>query len=617
MSSLKLHKTLVLTFIASFAITLLVLTLIAKPNQDSIKIIEGTSNTTPIAINQELNELENNIAAEYEELIPTDIEVPSETIENTSEVLSLSSVQVNKNNPFHDKALYLTDNSSALNQSRLWADSRPDDARKMALLSQYPTAKWLVDNSVQNTTHDLSNYLAKVRQTKKVPLFVFYNIPVRDCNSYSAGGATSAAKYDEWLNAVIAHIAETEAFVILEPDALPGLDCLSTDKQNERYAVLKSAINKLATKPNIHTYIDAGNSTWIGSTEMSARLRKIDIQNAEGFSLNVSGFNPLAKTIEYGEEISKLVGNKHFFIDTSRNGDDSVKSAEWCNPRNRAIGRFPSSQTDHPLLDAYLWIKVPGESDGTCNGGPNAGTWWPEYAIELVSNYERLNVPNKPSEVIEDWKIHSAIAAEPATVNKDMVISNMVESGKEFKNIVVDIEIYDQNNTKVAQNFFNNQNFNNGVVKEYLLKWKPTVAGKYTVKAGIFSEDWSNNYMWANSLLEFEVKAGSVLGENTLTDSKNSIDIWWPVDQFQASGVQPFKAVVNNLDLESYTIYWQVDGDRLNLMEDSLTDAPHKESLVDLSQWNWNNDKSYNLKFIAKDLMGNVFAEKSITLLKL
>jgi endoglucanase len=35
-------------------------------------------------------------------------------------------------------------------------------------------------------------------------------------------------------------------------------------------------------------------------------------------------------------------------------------------------------------VDGLLWIKAPGESDGSCNGGPSAGTWWPEYALGLA-----------------------------------------------------------------------------------------------------------------------------------------------------------------------------------------------------------------------------------------
>ncbi|MET0953525.1 MAG: hypothetical protein ABWX57_09565 [Aeromicrobium sp.] len=30
------------------------------------------------------------------------------------------------------------------------------------------------------------------------------------------------------------------------------------------------------------------------------------------------------------------------------------------------------------------WVKHPGESDGTCNGGPAAGLWWRAGALALL-----------------------------------------------------------------------------------------------------------------------------------------------------------------------------------------------------------------------------------------
>jgi endoglucanase len=41
---------------------------------------------------------------------------------------------------------------------------------------------------------------------------------------------------------------------------------------------------------------------------------------------------------------------------------------------------------DATSLDALLWVKLPGESDGACNGGPAAGQWWQEIALELAAN---------------------------------------------------------------------------------------------------------------------------------------------------------------------------------------------------------------------------------------
>ena len=97
------------------------------------------------------------------------------------------------------------------------------------------------------------------------------------------------------------------------------------------------------------------------------------------------------EVIAYGKQLSAAVGGKHFVIDTSRNGNGAPKvdgdsEAAWCNPDGRALGSPPTTETSEPLCDAFLWIKKPGESDGTCNGGPKAGEWWQEKALELVKN---------------------------------------------------------------------------------------------------------------------------------------------------------------------------------------------------------------------------------------
>ena len=50
----------------------------------------------------------------------------------------------------------------------------------------------------------------------------------------------------------------------------------------------------------------------------------------------------------------------------------------------------PTTQTGLPLVDGYLGVKTPGESDGPCNGGPRAGQWWPEYALGLSRTAEQI-----------------------------------------------------------------------------------------------------------------------------------------------------------------------------------------------------------------------------------
>ncbi len=99
---------------------------------------------------------------------------------------------------------------------------------------------------------------------------------------------------------------------------------------------------------------------------------------------------------------------------------------------------------------------------------------------------------------------------------------------------------------------------------------------------------------------------------STPTPSPTTPSIWWPTNGVTVTGVQPFKGLLENWDLRSYNLYWQVDGDRLNVMGDSNVDWPHKEASVDLSGWNWNADGFYHLNFIAKDLSGSMISQKSL-----
>ena len=106
---------------------------------------------------------------------------------------------------------------------------------------------------------------------------------------------------------------------------------------------------------------------------MANRLSKANVSVARGFSLNVSNFERTSNSIDYGKDLASRVGNKHFIIDTARNGNGPGDT--WCNPSGRALGEKPTVSTADPAADAYLWIKRPGKSDGTCNGGPPAGQW--------------------------------------------------------------------------------------------------------------------------------------------------------------------------------------------------------------------------------------------------
>src|SRR5207253_4460295 len=95
----------------------------------------------------------------------------------------------------------------------------------------------------------------------------------------------------------------------------------------------------------------------------------------------------------YGAAISAGVGGKHFVFDTSRNGLGPGDT--WCNPAGRALGTAPTVNTGKTLVDAVLWIKRPGESDGACNGWSGGGAFLSEYALGLAQR-SALNAALRP-----------------------------------------------------------------------------------------------------------------------------------------------------------------------------------------------------------------------------
>jgi len=271
-------------------------------------------------------------------------------------------------------------NTGAARQADEWRAVRPDDAALMERMARQPVAKW-VNEWVPLS--EVSRTIANAAATGATPVFVAYNIPNRDLGSYSAGGAADAVAYRKWIRDFAAGLGGARSIVVLEPDAVPQTATMSAAGREERFALLRDAIQVLKAA-NAMVYLDAGNARWMSADAAAAALQSAGIADADGFSLNVSNYISTSVSTAYGEQISQRTGGKHFIIDTSRNGMGGTSDGQWCNPPGQALGVEPTTATNHALVDALLWIKVPGESDGTCNGGPNAGAWWAEYALDLA-----------------------------------------------------------------------------------------------------------------------------------------------------------------------------------------------------------------------------------------
>lgn len=108
-------------------------------------------------------------------------------------------------------------------------------------------------------------------------------------------------------------------------------------------------------------------------------------------ALNTSGVDS-----RYAQELGSVAPIAHFVVDTSRAGagPDSMTgyknspynqpstvisglvAGNWCNPPTAKVGPLPAAHpepTTFPLLDAQVWVKTVGESDGQCSiGGARA-----------------------------------------------------------------------------------------------------------------------------------------------------------------------------------------------------------------------------------------------------
>jgi endoglucanase len=107
-------------------------------------------------------------------------------------------------------------------------------------------------------------------------------------------------------------------------------------------------------------------------------------------ALNTSGIN-----LRYANMLGAIKPGVAFIIDTSRNGRGPLNVAPygvapynqavgvlsalngggWCNPAGAGLGLRPTTRTSVALLDAYLWVKIPGESDGSCDTAGGARAW--------------------------------------------------------------------------------------------------------------------------------------------------------------------------------------------------------------------------------------------------
>ena len=276
-----------------------------------------------------------------------------------------------------------------------WVAANPNDSRTAVIrdrVASQPASHWLSNFNLATVESEVSGYVGAAAAAGQLGVLTVYGIPNRDCGGASAGGAPDLTQYQNWINGIARGLAGRTTLVMLEPDSIALQTCLSSSEITARNQALHTATRTLKAA-GAKVYLDGGHSTWNSAADQAGRLVAAGVTDADGFYTNVSNFNPTGNEAAFGRAvISALSGRgvtgKHQVIDTSRNGG---ASGDWCGDDNtdRRIGQYPTTNTGDTNIDAYLWVKPPGEADG-CKYA--AGSFQPDLAYSLASS-----APNPPT----------------------------------------------------------------------------------------------------------------------------------------------------------------------------------------------------------------------------
>ncbi|WP_329344461.1 glycoside hydrolase family 6 protein [Streptomyces sp. NBC_00663] len=274
-----------------------------------------------------------------------------------------------------------------------WVRENTGDPRHDVIesrIADQPAAVWFAEYAPDTVTARVGSVTAGAAAQGRVPVVVAYTIPGRDCGGASQGGAPDLDAYDAWIDRFAAGLGSGEVVVILEPDSIAQSECLSGGRRADRFASLARAGRVMkAANPKARVYYDAGHSGWHPAAKQAELLRQAGAASAassDGIFSNVSNFHRTADEIAYDRQVLAALGGPAGLgavIDTSRNGNGAPADGEWCDPDGRKLGRTPTLNTGEARIDGYLWVKLPGESDG-CKGAP--GTFTPSYAYDLAAS---------------------------------------------------------------------------------------------------------------------------------------------------------------------------------------------------------------------------------------
>ena len=178
-------------------------------------------------------------------------------------------------NPLAGAPFYVNPTSAAMRA----AQGADPPSPELTTIANTPQAYWIVPGSSAAT---VAKYIGDAQAAGAMPVLALYGIPHRDCGSFAAGGFGSGDAYRGWIDGIAADLGAWPAAVILEPDALAMADCLSGDQRQERFDLIRYAVDTLTRNPATAVYVDAGHSRWVSADDMAARLNQVGVDQGAG-----------------------------------------------------------------------------------------------------------------------------------------------------------------------------------------------------------------------------------------------------------------------------------------------------------------------------------------------
>ncbi|KAL2118733.1 hypothetical protein VTJ04DRAFT_8393 [Mycothermus thermophilus] len=342
-------------------------------------------------------------------------------------------------NPFEGKTFFVNPKWSAKLDQTAKAFLKKGDLinwAKTLRVQQISTFVWVSRRSELSNIDDAiaaARKAQKLTGRKQIVGLVLYNLPDRDCSAGESAGELDSTKdglqlyKDTFVKPYAEKLAAAKDLtfaVVLEPDSLANLVTNLGVPLCERAADvyregIAYAISSLQFD-HVHLYIDAAHGGWLGwdpnlplAAKEFATVLKLagEGKKIRGFATNVSNYNPFNALVRenytewsnswdeshYASSLAPHLEAEglpaHFIVDQGRVHLPGAREewGEWCNVEPAGFGPKPTTNTNNTYVDALVWIKPGGESDGQCGmaGAPRAGEWFDEYAQMLVKNADK------------------------------------------------------------------------------------------------------------------------------------------------------------------------------------------------------------------------------------